>query len=467
VPFWAKNSLASRIALGSAFFGFFLAGAGIVVGFYALSHQLDARSETELFGKRDLLVHVLSEIPSLEAINANKHRFGDLLIGHDDLHLALVDPRAGDSLASFSPLALQSVDSLGATSALSTPVQPWVAATGERMTAIRGSSQLANGTAVQYYLSLDRRRDRKLLNGFIKTTLIGWPVLLMIVALGAWLMARTSLTPLRRFHRLAAATGAQTLSHRIATSDLPAELFELAEEFNGMLERINAGYQRLQDFSGELAHEMRTPISTLMGRTQVALSLPRTGAELQEVLEGNIEELERLTRLISEMLFIARADHHQNPLHRERVELSEESLRIVDYLAVIAEERGVKVQVTGTASVMADGLLVQRAITNLLSNAIRHAAVTSTIHIAIKEEETGQVTLSVTNSGETIAPHHLERIFDRFYRIDSGRARLEGGTGLGLAIVRSIMATHGGQVKAHSTVRGTTTFTLTFPAIPA
>lgn len=462
--FWAGNSLAASIALASAFFGFLVTGTAIVIGFYALSHQLDARTKTELLGKRDLLVHVLSESPSLEDLNVNKHRFGDLLIGHDDLHLALVNPASGQSVASFSLLAEQSVQSLIAIPPDSTLVQPWVAATGERFDAIRGRSTLGNGTEVQYYLSLDRRHDRRLLKGFIQTTLVGWPLLLMIVALGAWLIARTSLAPLRRFHRLAAATGVQSLSHRISSAGLPTELYELAEEFNGMMERIDAGYQRLQDFSGELAHEMRTPVSTLMGRTQVALSLPRTGAELQEVLEGNIEELERLSRLISEMLFIARSDHHQDPLHRERVDLVEESLRIADYLSLIAEERGVSVKVAGAATVMAERLLVQRAITNLLSNAIRHAAVKSTIHVAIKEEA-DQVTLAVTNSGDIIAPQHLERIFDRFYRIDSGRARLDGGTGLGLAIVRSIMAAHGGQVKALSSPGGETTFTLAFQPV--
>ena len=462
--FWVGHSLAARIAIASAFFGFLVTGAAIVIGFYALSHQLDARAETELLGKRDLLVHVLSEIPSLEEVSANQHRFGDLLIGHDDLHLALVSPASGQIVSSFSLLAQQSVRPLIATPPASTLVQPWVAATGERLDAVQDRSTLANGAAVQYFLSLDRRHDRRLLDGFIQTTLVGWPFLLMIVALGAWLIARTSLAPLRRFHRLAAATGVQSLSHRISSADLPSELYELAEEFNSMMERIDAGYQRLQAFSGELAHEMRTPISTLMGRTQVALSVPRTGAEFQEVLEGNIEELERLSRLITEMLFIARSDHHQEPLHREQVDLVEEALRISDYLSLIAEERGLTVDVTGAATVRAERLLVQRAIINLLSNAIRHAAVKSTIHVSIKEE-TDQVTLAVINSGESIAPQHLERIFDRFYRIDSGRARVDGGTGLGLAIVRSIMAAHGGQVNAHSSADGETTFTLIFQAV--
>ncbi|MDP3171904.1 MAG: heavy metal sensor histidine kinase, partial [Polaromonas sp.] len=219
-----------------------------------------------------------------------------------------------------------------------------------------------------------------------------------------------------------------------------------------------------QDFSGELAHEMRTPVATLMGRTQVALSRSRNLSEFREVLEGNVEELERLTRLIADMLFIARAEHSQGLLRPEPVDLRQEACRIVDYMSMVAEERDLRVSVKGTATVQVDRLLVQRAITNLLSNALRHAVPNSNVSLEISEQD-GYAALAVTNQGQSIAPEHLSRIFDRFYRIDSGRARLDGGSGLGLAIVRSIMAMHGGLVKAHSSAGGETTFTLTFRAI--
>ena len=458
---WSKNSLAARIALASAFFGLLITGTAIVVGFYALTYQLDARSTTELLGKRDLLLHVLSELPSPESVGQNTHRFGDLLIGHDDLHLALVDPASGQSVAAFSPIAQASILALSTTPASATSSYAWTAPTGERLNAVHGSSPVANGMSVSYYLSLDRRHDSRLLSGIIKATLVGWPLLLLLVALGAWLITRTSLAPLRRFHRMAASIGAQSLNQRISPSDLPTELYELAAEFNEMMDRIDAGYRRLQEFSGELAHEMRTPVATLMGRTQVALSHDRTSEEFREVLEGNVEELERLSRLISDMLFIARADHNETPLQHEHIDLAQETRRVADYLSLIAEERGIAVTVTGTARVMADRLLVERAITNLLSNAIRHAFENSEVGIVIASDGKN-TTLSVSNHGEGIAPAHLQRIFDRFYRIDSARARIEGGTGLGLAIVRSIMTAHGGQVSARSRAGGKTTFTLVF-----
>lgn len=460
---WSRNSLAVRIALTSAFFGLALTGGAIVMGFYALSQQLDARSAEELKGKRDLLMHVLSEIASTEAILQNKHRFGDLLIGHDDLHLALVDPASGEMVASFSETAEQSVPVLDASPNASSFIHAWRAPNGKRLNAMRGIGPLLNGASMRYYLSLDRRHDSKLLGGFISTTLIAWPVILLIVALGAWLIARTSLAPLRRFHRLAASIGTQSLSHRVSSSGLPAELYELAEEFNSMLERIDQGYSRLQEFSSELAHEMRTPVATLMGRTQVALSKTRTVTELREVLEGNVEEFERLSRLISDMLFIASADHNENILKCEPVELAREAQQVAEYLSLIAEERGLTVEVTGAATVLGDRLLVQRAITNLVSNAIRHAQANSKVDLLITVENES-TTLAVVNEGDGIAPDHLQHIFDRFYRVDSARARLDGGTGLGLAIVRSIMSAHGGRVNAQSLISGRTIFTLTFPA---
>ena len=458
---WYKNSLSARIALASAFFGLLITGTAIVAGFYALTYQLDARSTTEILGKRDLLLHVLSELASPESVSQNTHRFGDLLIGHDDLHLALVDPASGRGLAVFSPVAQASIAALRTAPVSSTSIHAWTALTGERLDAIRGASPAANGMPVLYYLSMNRRHDSRLLAGIVKATLVGWPILLLMVALGAWLITRTSLAPLRRFHRMAASIGTQSLSQRISPSDLPAELYELAGEFNDMMDRLDAGYRRLEEFSGELAHEMRTPVATLMGRTQVALSQTRTTAEFREVLEGNVEELERLSRLISDMLFIARADHNETPLQQETIDLAQETRTVADYLSLIADQRGIAVTVSGTAGIMADRLLVERAITNLLSNAIRHAFENSEVSIVIASDGKN-TTLSVTNQGEGIAPVHLQRIFDRFYRIDSARARSEGGTGLGLAIVRSIMTAHGGQVTVRSQPGATTTFTLVF-----
>ncbi|MEJ5992396.1 heavy metal sensor histidine kinase [Ramlibacter sp. PS3R-8] len=461
-----RLSLAGRLAAASALFGLAIIGAGVAVGYWALAQQLEARSASELAGKRELVAHILSELPSSDAVAANRHRFGDLLIGHDDVHLALVDPRSRNVLLTFSPTASESVRVLDTAGAEGAQVR-WTPRPGVQMKAVRAQAPVGDGTPVRFYVTLDTRQDGRLLRGFLRASLFGLPVLLGTVALGSWLIARTGLSALRRFRRLAASIGARSLSQRLSAAGLPEELRELAEELNAMLERIDSGYRRLQEFSADLAHELRTPVATLLGRSQVALSQRRSPEELREVLVGNIEELERLARLISDMLFIAQADHGPAALQLESVLLHDEAARVAEYLSLVAEEKEVSVQVVGQANVRADPLLVQRAITNLLSNAIRHARAGSAVSITIGGVE-GRTTLAVNNVGEPIPEEHLGRIFDRFYRVDASRARLSGGTGLGLAIVRSIMEAHGGEVAASSNVaEGRTTLTLIFPTTSA
>jgi two-component system, OmpR family, heavy metal sensor histidine kinase CusS len=457
-----RASLALRIALASALFGLMVAAGAIGVGFWTLSRQLDERSAAEMRGRSELLVHILSDLPSLDAVAQSEGRFEELFFGHDDLHLALVEPGSQRVLAAFSDIAVDSVTALNHAAARPDTVHSWVMPGGSRFSGIHGTAAVANGRQLQFYLSVDRRRDAVLLAGFIKATLVALPLLLVMVAAGSGLIARTGLAPLRRFNRLAASIGATSLDKRLSMSGLPGELADMATEFNGMLERIDEGYRRLQDFSGDLAHEMRTPVATLLGRTQVALSQTRTVDELREVLEGNVEELERLSTLISDMLFIARADHNAVTMQTEAVDFAREALRVTDYLSLVAEEKGLNLRVVGEAPPLpADRLLIQRAITNLVSNAIRHAFEHSTITIEIAAAAS-MTTLAVTNEGESIAPANLERIFDRFYRVDPSRTRHEGGSGLGLAIVRSIASAHKGKVSVRSEA-GRTIFTLSVP----
>ena len=457
-------SLALRIAIASAVFGLVVAGGAIFVGFWTLSQQLDGRAAMDIQGRKELLAHILSTVPSVEAVGDAKERFGELFYGHDDLHLALVDPTTGRVLSASSEFASHSVGAIGHLSSAPNTIHSWRSPSGSRFSGTHGIAKVADGHDVQFYLSVDRHRDAGLLAGFIKATLLALPLLLIVVALGSGLIARTGLAPLRRFNRLAASIGTQSLNKRLAVSGLPGELEDMAVEFNNMLERIDEGYRQLEDFSGDLAHEMRTPVGTLLGRTQVALTQTRTVAELRGVLEGNVEELDRLSALISDMLFIARAEHNASALDAEPVDLEREAGRVADYLSLIADEKGLRLQVKGTASAfLADRLLVQRAITNLVSNAIRHATPHSTVSIQIASAEQW-ATLSVSNEGEGIAPEHIERIFERFYRVDRGRARGEGGSGLGLAIVRSIATLHGGKVEVTSD-SGRTTFTLSFPTV--
>lgn len=457
------TSLASRIALTSALFGLVLAAAGMLVAYWALSVQLQSRSVGELQGKRELFRHILADIRSKSDIADSGHRFQDVLTGHEELHLALVDPADGKVLVSFSPIAAESIEAMDALAPDARPVQ-WQSQGGTEFNGLRASETIGGGVPVRLYLSRDRRHDLHLLAGFLRASVFGVPLMLVAVAIGGWLIARTGLAPLRQFRRMAATIGASSLDRRVSEAGLPEELGDLAREFNAMLERIDTGYRRLQEFSADLAHEIRTPIATLLGRHQVALSQQRSEEQLREVIEGDVEELERMSRLVADMLFIAQAEEGGSLLHREEVDLAEEAHRVADYVSMVAEEKGASVDVQGRGRATADRLLVQRALTNLLSNAVRHAAPESAVQVRITGKN-GNSEVRITNNGETIPPQQLERVFDRFYRLDASRARHSGGAGLGLAIVRSIMKAHGGTVDASSDPSaGTTTFTLRFPA---
>ena len=460
-----RGSLAFRIAVVTVLFGMAVAAGTVAVGYWNLSKQLDERAIVAMQGRRELLVRLLSTTPSLTAIADSKERFADLFFGHDDLHLALLEPGTGRLVAVFSDVATQSVIGLGHAKAAPDKMHAWVTPDGRRYSGWHSTAAVADGGGVEFYLSIDRRRDAELLAGFVKSTLFALPLLLALVATGAGLVVRTGLAPVRRFNRLAASIGTKSLSQRVAVPGLPSELVDMATAFNGMLQRIDEGYQQLEAFSGDLAHEMRTPVATLLGRTQVALSRSRSADELREVMEGNVEELERLSALINDMLFIARADHDAATIQCEPVDLAVEARRVADYLSLIADERGVNIRVLGEASpVAADRLLIQRAITNLVTNAIRHSVERGTVTIEIAAAG-NLASLEVANEGQVISPVHLERVFDRFFRADPARSRDAGGSGLGLAIVRSIARVHHGSISVRSTA-GHTRFMLQLPMTP-
>ncbi len=278
-----------------------------------------------------------------------------------------------------------------------------------------------------------------------------------------WLAARRGLAPLKAMRQKAESITAQRLHARLAADAVPAELADLATTLNDMLARLEESFRRLSDFSSDLAHEFRTPISNLMTQTQVMLSRPRTPDEYREVLGSNIEEYERLSRMVADMLFIAKADEGQIVPTRERLELEPLVGDLVEFHRLVAEEKGVAIAGEGEGMILGDPLMVRRAIGNLLSNAIRHTPTGGRVSVSVRPSAEDQVEIDVANTGETSPPEHLPRLFDRFYRADPSRAGDGSHSGLGLAIVKSIVEAHGGNISVAS-AGGTTCFALRFPA---
>jgi two-component system heavy metal sensor histidine kinase CusS len=243
---------------------------------------------------------------------------------------------------------------------------------------------------------------------------------------------------------------------------VPVEMADLAQELNRMLDRLQEDFQRLTDFSSDLAHELRTPISNLLTQTQVALATKRDAATYRDILASNAEEFQRLARMVADMLFLAKTERGVDLPHKERFSARQDAIALLEFYEAVAEEKRIRLRLEGDGDVEGDRLMFRRALSNLLSNALRHTpeAGTITVHIAGTAQST---MVSVENTGSDIDPKMLLRLFDRFYRADPARAHPDAeGSGLGLAITRAIAEAHGGRVTVTSS-NGRTCFALVFP----
>jgi two-component system heavy metal sensor histidine kinase CusS len=271
---------------------------------------------------------------------------------------------------------------------------------------------------------------------------------LAVAGLGWWI-ARRGLAGVDNLSQHAQTLSAQNLSARLPASRLPSELSGLVLSFNGALERVEQAYLRLSTFNADVAHELRTPLGNLIGQTQVTLSRERSAAELEETLQSNLEELERLRSIINDMLFLAQADRGMRAENLVRVSIASEVAKSAEFLDMLLEDAGCMLSIEGDAEALIERSLFGRAITNLLYNAIQHCDRCSAIVVRIENTADG-VAIKVVNRGIPIAAHHLDRLFDRFYRVDSARTDSGNSHGLGLAIVKAVAAMHGGTVFASS-----------------
>ena len=312
-------------------------------------------------------------------------------------------------------------------------------------------------------VALNRSATNLMLDQFYRQLVLMLVLGGLVTAAIGFGVAYHGLRPLRGIDATASAITADRLAARLDLSRAPNEVLRLGASFNAMLARLGDSFRRLSEFSSDLAHELRTPINNLLGATHVALSRPRAPAEYQEVLESNAEELERLRKMTEDMLFLAKAEDPQTKLDWQTFAARDEIDKVAEYFAVVAEEKGVTVDVDGDAPLRADRRLVQRALNNIFANAVRHAPAGTPVRVRIATAADGAVDISVANAGPGIAAEHLPRVFDRFYRTDPSRPDSAESSGLGLAIVQSIMRMHGGIATAASEPGGLTTFTLHFP----
>ncbi|MCX4218363.1 MULTISPECIES: heavy metal sensor histidine kinase [Pseudomonas] len=299
--------------------------------------------------------------------------------------------------------------------------------------------------------------QHQLLIALISLAVIG---VLLASALGYW-VARIGLKPLIKLSHEAQRLAPPLRAGRLRMSPLPPELEQFVDSFNSTLERVEQAYSRLESFNADVAHELRSPLTNLIGQTQVALTRGRSAEHYFEVLQSNLEELERLRSIINDMLFLASADQGSKATKLTSTSLADEVATTLEYLDFILEDAQVQVRVSGDAQVQIEIAHLRRALINLLSNAVQHTAPGQVIEVQIAVEE-HQVSIGVANPGSPIASEHLPRLFERFYRVDASRTNSGNNHGLGLAIVKAIALMHGGDVFVRSD-RGINTFGIHLP----
>ncbi|WP_429326055.1 heavy metal sensor histidine kinase [Paraburkholderia sp. GAS348] len=439
-----------------------LAFNGVLL-YHGLKMRIDSTSAREMTATLTALQLSLQTMPGLDAVRADREAWYEQLHGHQNLDIALFDTLGAPLIRTngYWPNA----ETLAVRAGIA-PVQVKVEGTSRRFLVAMAPLGGESGTRVRVVVQYDGSVETALLRAYALNVLFVSVIGTLVNALLAWWIARFGLRPLARLTARAEQISSSRLTRPLPERDMPGELKELSHAFNRMLARLHESFTRLTQFSSDLAHDMRTPLTNLLAEAQVALSQPRSADDYRAVIESSVDEFQRLSRLIDSMLFLARSDSAQRRLSLQRVDARSEALRVTGYYESMAADAGVEIVVTGDAHFEGDVLLVQRALSNLVSNALTHAPRGSTVELHCARLRR-YVQLSVSDSGVGIAEPHLERIFDRFYRVDPARYNSARGTGLGLAIVKSIMNEHRGECSVESIPHVRTTFSLRFPKRPS
>ncbi len=341
------------------------------------------------------------------------------------------------------------------------PLNPKNYRIGRKLFSLVATSEETDGQPYLLQVAQDRSSDKEFATQF--ALVLGGALLLGITlsVIIAIAVTKRGLRPLQQMTQSLERIDPNHLNERLGRTTWPRELQPVATAFDEMLGRLENSFTRLSQFSADLAHELRTPVSNIRGEAEVALTRPRTSEDYRNVIESITGECERLSGIVENLLFLARAEAADRQIEKDAFPARPAIEKIASYYRTIAEERGISITNEGDGDVYADPLLFDRALSNLLDNALRFTPDRGKITIR-SHSKNGRTELAVEDTGCGIAAHHLLRIFDRFYRVDSSRS--SKGTGLGLALVKSITDLHGGSATATSELNRGTTVTLIFPA---
>lgn len=309
----------------------------------------------------------------------------------------------------------------------------------------------ANGREWGVTLKIPLRDQEEDLRSLRRAILLAIPVGLLASAALAYLLAWASLAPVDALRRAAGQITARRLDRRLPVRNAGDELGKLAATINGMIERLERSFAEVKRFTADASHELRTPLTALRTEAEVALAGDPSPEDYRALVESILEECERLTRLTDQLLSLAREEAGVALHTDETVDWGQLVQGVADTLRPLAEARGVTLTCAAAAGCALEGdpVRLRQVPMNLIDNAIKYTPPGGTIRVEVSLTDTGLV-LTVTDTGIGIAPEHLPRVFERFYRVDKARGRERGGTGLGLSIVRSVVAAYGGTVSMAS-----------------
>lgn len=301
-------------------------------------------------------------------------------------------------------------------------------------------------------LGMDLKQVRNAMMNFYGNVLILIPAALSLCALGGWILARRSLSPIKEIASTASRISSSNLDERLRKRGSGDELDELVSTINSMLDRLNRAFEEIGKFSADVAHEIRTPLCAMRGEAELVLRGTHTAQEYQEVLERFTEQFDRLSRLTGDLLLLARLEATAHVEHPERLELGSLLGGLVELFEALAEDKGISMRLLteGETAVWADKCLVQQALANLIHNALQYTPKGGRVHLKCTAEGAWAL-ISIEDTGMGIPPQDLPHVFDRFYRVEKSRSRETGGSGLGLSISKRIVEAHGGEIRIEST----------------
>jgi len=292
------------------------------------------------------------------------------------------------------------------------------------------------------------------------------PLALLAMALGGWFLAGRALGPVVRISRSVQRISAENLSERLPVGKTGDEISGLAAGFNDMLARLEESFGRIKQFSGDASHELRTPLTILKGETEVALRWAKTTEEFRNMLDSNLEEINRMERIIEDLLLLAKSESGGLPMEKKPVSLSDLMQEIYLQASSLHEEKTLDVrlnfEVDGEVLILGDELRLRQLFLNLISNAVKYTPEPGQVEISLRVED-GYAEISISDTGIGIPSDHLPHIFERFYRVDEARNRAVGGAGIGLAIVKWVVEAHDGRINGQSLPNVGTTFRIELP----